>query len=541
MQVFKALADGEEESVQPKKPKTEPQPRAPYVPKQPQVAGQKRHGKQGTQHGPKGKKQKKDVLVVGEEAEAAEEAPPLPPPDAPRSDESAVEVDMEADDVVPPPPLPPPSPERVLPDSAVANGHSGGHRSNHQASATRLLPTSPAQPSAAAQPQPVSLPLPGASNGTSPRPQVGFRLQGNRRQKLNMAEREDPVAQAMRERLQRHLIAQQLQQQQMHQQLQQQQVHQQLVGHTQDSLLQQAAHTPLPAPGLEFSALSQPFTAQQRLQHGNPGDQDQVNGNIPGLIDEADAHVQLRTDSQQPDGKPQLQQVHQHSRQHSSSKRKAPEQPNAFPPGLESSPQQQQQQQHRHPPQQLSQQLSQQLPGQPPQAELAPGLTLHPEQLQPQLQRLQSHRHVHHRRSSKRSHRKEEAAAWDVAQPSTEAQQHLPDLDPYDQPVPQQSGYGTDPMTDPEPLQLPPELDAPSPASRHRPHPGAAAPPAPSWGGAAAQAPANGLERSLAGLAETGGPVALANGGPVAFANGHSAGAGPAVQVLADDVKSLLR
>ncbi|KAL0055154.1 hypothetical protein WJX82_007861 [Trebouxia sp. C0006] len=63
--VFKALADGEEESIQPKKPKAEPQPRASYVPKQPQASGQKRQGKQGSQQGPKGKKQKKGLAETG--------------------------------------------------------------------------------------------------------------------------------------------------------------------------------------------------------------------------------------------------------------------------------------------------------------------------------------------------------------------------------------------------------------------------------------------------------------------------------------------
>jgi len=46
---------------------------------------------------------------------------------------------------------------------------------------------------------------------------VGFKLHGNRRQKLHMVESEDPTTKAMRERLQQHLAAQQQQQQQQQQ------------------------------------------------------------------------------------------------------------------------------------------------------------------------------------------------------------------------------------------------------------------------------------------------------------------------------------
>ncbi|KAA6427633.1 MAG: RNA polymerase II C-terminal domain phosphatase-like 3-like, partial [Trebouxia sp. A1-2] len=133
--VFKALVHGEEESIQPKKPKAEPQPRTTYVPKQPQASGQKRQGKQGSQQGPKGKKQKKAAAAAD-----LEDAPPLPPSDAPPSDDSAAEAAMEGVESVPLPPLPPPSPDPLPAGSAMANGYSSGHTDTHQAAVSRALP-----------------------------------------------------------------------------------------------------------------------------------------------------------------------------------------------------------------------------------------------------------------------------------------------------------------------------------------------------------------------------------------------------------------
>lgn len=488
------MADGEEESIQPKKPKAEPQPRTPYVPKQPQASGQKRQGKQGSQQGPKGKKQKK-----GAAAAEIEDAPPLPPSEAPPSDDSAAEADMEGVESDPLPPLPPPSPDSLPAGSAVANGYSSGHTDTHQASVSGPLPGPSAQPLVAAPALPVTPPPPGEASDTPSRPQVGFKLQGNRRQKLHMVEGEDLTTKAMRERLQQHLAAQQ-------------QLHQQQAGQLQSSLLQQAAHVPLPLPDSDTST-----PGRRHSQRGNPNLQEQGHEQIPGIHNDTDGQVELQTNGQLPFGKPQLQQVHQHQRHHPAAKRKAPNDSHAPPPGLQASPHQQAQQQ-----------VPQQLPQQLPQAELPPGLAPEPQQ----LQRSQSHRHVHHhRRSSRRSHRGD-PASLDMIQPSEEAPQHVAGLAFYSQPALQQSGYGTAPMTDPVTQEPIPEPDRSSTALGYQQYEGQLAQPAVSQS-AIAQAPAKSLENGLAGLAETGGPVALANGP----APGTQAG----IEVLADDVKSLLR
>ena len=501
------MADGEEESIQPKKLKAEPQPRAPYVPKQPQASGQKRQGKQGSQQGPKGKKQKK-----GAAAADIEDPPPLPPSDAPPSDDSAAEADMEGVESVPLPPLPLPSPDSLPAGSAVANGYSSGHTDTHQASVSGPLPGPSVQPVVAAPALPVAPPPAAeASEGTPSRPQVGFKLQGNRRQKLHMVESEDPTTKAMRERLQQHLAAQQQQQQQ---QLLQQ-LHQ---GGQLESSLLQAAQVPLPLPDSDTST-----PGQCHSHRGNHGIQEPGHDQIPGIHDDTDGQVEVQTNGQLPFGKPQLQQVHQHRRH--LPKRKAPNDSHAPPPGLEASP-------HQQTPQQLPQQVPQQLA----QAGLPPGLALEPQQQQlqpqPELQRSQSHRHVHHhRRSSRRSHRGD-PASLDMIQPSEEAPQDMAGLAPYSQPALQQSGYGTDPMTDPVIQELIPEPDRSSTAPGYQQYEGQLAQPALSQN-EVAQAPAKGLENGLAGLAEIGGPVALAN----EAAPGTQAG----IEVLADDVKSLLR
>ena len=509
LQVFKALADGEEESIQPKKPKAEPQPRASYVPKQPQASGQKRQGKQGSQQGPKGKKQKK-----GAAAADIEDPPPLPPSDAPPSDDSAAEADMEGVESVPLPPLPPPSPDSLPAGSAVANGYSSGHTDTKQAAVSEPLPDLSGQPPFASPALPVTPPPAAEASDTPSWPQVGFKLQGNRRQKLHMVESEDPTTKAMRERLQQHLAAQQ--------QLQQlpQQLHQQQAGQLQSSLLQQAAQVPLPLPDSDTAT-----PGRSHSQHGNPGIQEPGHEQIPGINDGTDGQIELQTNGQLPFGKPQLQQVHQHRRHHP--KRKAPNDSHAPPAGLEAPP-------HQQTPQQLPQQVPQQLSQQLAQAELPPGLALEPQQqqLQPELQRSHSHRHVHHhRRSSRRSHRGD-PASLDMIQPSEEAPQDIAGLAPYSQPALQQSGYGTEPMTDPVTQELIPEPDRSSTVPGYQQYEEQLAQPAVSQN-EVAQAPAKGLENGLAGLAETGGPVALANG--------RAPGTQTGIEVLADDVKSLLR
>ncbi len=519
LQIFKALANGEEESVQPKRPKVEPQPRAPYVPKQPQVSGQKRQGKQSHQQGSKGKKQKKGE----QEAVSTEEPAPLPPSDLPPSDDSAAEVDMEGVESAPPPPLPPPSPESASVHSAVANGYSSGQTDSHQALASELLPSPPAPPLTGGQSSPVALHSAAAPTGPPSRPQVGFKLQGSRRQKLKMVEAEDPTTIAMRERLQQHLASQQQSpQQQLQEQLEQQLEQQQ---QSQTSLLQHALAVPLPVSGLASEEMLRPPPAQQSPQQGSRSHHasrwEPMNAAIPGIHDATDAHVQPTSN-----GHPHLSQQRQSGRQHGSAKHKVPEEAH-----VETMPQQQQQ----IPQQQLPQQLPRQLPRE--QIELPPGLAPEPEQLQPQLQRSQSHRHVHHRRSSRRSHRAE-AAALDTDRPSQEASQHMGSQLWHDQAVPQQSGYVTDPMLDPVIEGSNPEQGLPTTAvPGYCQYPSQTAQPAPlqstQAGQRLMQAPVGGVESGLAGLAESGGPVALANG--------HAADAGAGLEVLADDVKSLLR
>lgn len=207
VQVLKALADDKEESVQPKKPKAEPQPRTPYVPKQPQPRGQKRQGK-GNQQGPKGKKQKKDSLADNA-ADAHTEAPPLPPPDSPSpfdSSQTIAEAELEDDESLPAPPLPPPSPNHA----ALANGHSSGQLPS--ASGPQLHFPVPLLDNS--QPRPITLSPPDASAAPHARAQVGFKLPMNKRQKLMMTAAEEPADQEMRLRLERHLAVQQQQQQQ---------------------------------------------------------------------------------------------------------------------------------------------------------------------------------------------------------------------------------------------------------------------------------------------------------------------------------------
>ena len=203
--------------MQPKKPKTEAQPRTPYVPKQGKVSGQKRQGK-GNQQGPKGKKQKKSGLQEAAVEADAEEAPPLPPPDSLSAYDSSQTMVQEDDDSLPMPPLPPPSPQSPQLPSAVLNGNSSDH--NQSASEQLALPRELGS-------SPSTLLPPEASSAPQGRTQVGFKLQASKRQKLKVIEAEEPVTQGMRERLERHLALQQLQLQQEQEQRQQQQQQQQ--------------------------------------------------------------------------------------------------------------------------------------------------------------------------------------------------------------------------------------------------------------------------------------------------------------------------
>lgn len=503
MQVFKALADNEEESVQPKKPKAEPQPRTPYVPKQPQPRGQKRQGK-GTQQGPRGKKQKKDSLADNA-ADTDTEAPPLPPPDSPSlydSSQTIAEAELEDDESLPAPPLPPPSPNHA----AVAYGHSSGQLPS--ASVPQLHSPVPSLDNT--QPRSMTLPPPDAP--PHGRAQVGFKLPMNKRQKLKMTAAEEPADQEMRLRLQRHLaLQQQQQQQQMSQQLQLQLQQHQRVAQPQGSMPQQAA---LPA----ASAGHLPeLSSRHQLPNGTPDPQSHLratpqeyaNGLAPDAQHKNQAQQHSRLSEQQ------------HWQQRLS--RQGPIDDSALSvPGLQPDMHQS--------PQQLPVQLQQQLP----QAELAlpPGLVQEPDesahQAPQQLQRRLSHRHVHHRRS-RHSHRTDRA---NPGSPTGHAEPALlPDnVNPHSQAIPQQTGYGSRPLPD-QPMMHP---DAQH-VSGGVPYHGQDRQPASMLPGPLDDQHQAGMQNGggagFGGLAESGGPVAVASG--------QTAKTG--VQVLADDVKSLLR
>ena len=102
LQVFKALADGEEESLQPKKPKADPQPRAPYIPRLGLMKQRKRAAEAdadaptanqtpGTAVSIKGGKQNSKLASQSKKQKNGrdESPPPLPPPD-----DSAAAADM---------------------------------------------------------------------------------------------------------------------------------------------------------------------------------------------------------------------------------------------------------------------------------------------------------------------------------------------------------------------------------------------------------------------------------------------------------------
>ena len=170
---------------------------------------------------------------------------------------------------------------------------------------------------------------------------------------------------------------------------------------------------------------------------------------------------------------------------------------------------------HQLPPQQLHQTEPELPPG------LAPELDQSSQQSPQQLQRRLSHRHVHHRRS-RHSHRTDRTDPEVLPQHAEPAL--LPDgVLPISYSEPQQSSFG--PGALPEQLSMRTSMHqdinaAPSNAlpahmpNRHQ---------------AGVQ---NGPQNGLGDLAESGGPVAVASG---VF------GTQAEVQVLADDVKSLLR
>lgn len=504
VQVFKALADGEEESVQPKKPKAEAQPRTPYVPKQGKVSGQKRQGK-GNQQGPKGKKQKKSGLQEAVVEVDAEEAPPLPPPDslsAYDSSQTMVQSGMEDDDSLPMPPLPPPSPQSPQLPSAGLNGNSSDQ--NQSASGPLALPPELGPTHS------ILLP-PEASSVPQGRTQVGFKLQASKRQKLKVIEAEEPVTHGMRERLERHLALQQLQLQQQQEQRQQQQqqqppehVQQLQQGMQSEGRLElQAPRESLPLPGPP-PALVHPSSGTHQLpcapipnfglQHAAHAATHEPSGGLPANTRHS-RHAQAHSEAEA--------QRHARHRQAKHPRQDAADESPASVPGLEPDL-------HQLPPQ-----LHQAEPELPPG--LAPELDQSSQQSPQQLQRRLSHRHVHHRRSrhTHRTDRTDPELLQQHAEPAL-----LPDgVLPISHSEPQLSNFG--PGALPEQLTMHQDIDsAPSNVL-----------PAHMADGRQAGVQ-NGPQTGLGDLAESGGPVAVASGVVGALAE---------VQVLADDVKSLLR
>ena len=516
MQVFKALADGEEESVQPKKPKAEAQPRTPYVPKQGRVSGQKRQGK-GNQQGPKGKKQKKSGPQEAAVEVDAEEAPPLPPPDSLPAYDSSQTMVQEDDDSLPMPPLPPPSPES--PSAVLNNGNSIDQRQS--ASGQLALPQE-------LGPTHSTLLPPEASSVPQGRTQVGFKLQASKRQKLKVIEAEEPVTHGMRERLERHLALQQLQLQQQEQQQQQQQQQHQVshLPHQQQQQQQlpaqvqqlqqgmqlegrpelQAPRGTLPLPGPPPAMGVPPSLGTHQLpcapipsagmQHAAPAATHEPSvGGLPPNTHHS-RHAQAYSEAEE--------QRHARHRQPKHPRQEVADQSPSLVPGLEPDL-------HQLPPQQLHRTEPELPPG------LAPELDQSSQQSPQQLQRRLSHRHVHHRRSrhSHRTDRTDPEVPQQHAEPAS-----LPDgVLPISQSEPQRSSFG--PGALPEQLIMHQDVNVASsnalPAhmpNRHQ---------------AGVQ---NGPQNGLGDLAESGGPVAVASG---------AVGAVAEVQVLADDVKSLLR
>ena len=480
--------------MQPKKPKAEAQPRTPYVPKQAKVSGQKRQASGQKQHG-KGKKQKKSGLAEAAVEADAEEAPPLPPPDslsAYDSSQTMVEAGMEDDDSLPVPPLPPPSPDTYKVPAAVVNGNS----SSPQQSASGPLAPAPEPPEAPSAPQ--------------GKTQFGFKLQASKRQKLKMTEAEEPVTHGMRERLEKHLALQQQQQQQEKQQ--QQQLPQQVAQVQPDMQLQGGLQAPpgsLPLPGPPPGPVIPPSGTHQLPFAAVYAAPDQpVNGLPPNARHgrHGQSHVTVE------------EQRHASHRQHKHLRQHAADESASLVTNLEPD---------LHP-------LPQQLPGQlhPAEPELPPGLA--PEldqssqQSPQQLQRRLSHRHVHHRRS-RRLHRTDQDPPQQHAEPVL-----LPeDVQHIRQPEHQQPGFGLGALPEQPTMHRGSNHSAQQLSSQDAQPTHQLPAQMPDQHEARVQnGPQNGPQSGFGGLAESGGPVAVAS---------NLVGASNEVQVLADDVKSLLR
>ena len=493
------MADGEEETVQPKRVVPEAKPKSPYVPKppqkqhqkQPQPQGQKRQGKQqGGQNGPKGKKQRIAEQNESEETSVNEEAeqPPLPPPlDELLIAQQSTVASQDLD--VPPPPLPP-----------LQNGHNADSQ----------------QPEAMQAPDIHSMPGPPLSNASlsiqesdapvsfQPRAQVGFKLAGNKRQKLKLEPEEeaDPSKSAthaaMRYRLEQAVAKQDAEQQ--HQQQRKQALSD---GSQQASAAQQAAadfprladaHADLYSNG-QHEALdthNAVSTSQQKYSWHNSQSQSGKTSQLPPGL-------------QSPDQLPQ-----QLPQQHD------------LPPGMASAAQQL--------PEQLPEQLLHQSPGQLPQ-DTSGG--------------VHRHRNRRGRRGAGKAPHTEVLLAGHTGAGGASDSQHSSDFIPS----PASTMESSDQADDVEPAGLATE-DMPTQLQQHmyshevphaqlRQHQQQLAS-MPDPVGYRVQSSRHRLDPSsspgLADLAESGGAVAIATSSPTGAAE-------PAeqLQVLADDVKSLLR
>ena len=489
------MADGEEETIQPKRVVPEAKPKSPYVPKpprkqhqkQPQPQGQKRQGKQqGGQNGPKGKRQRIAEQSQSEETSVNGEAeqPPLPP----QLNELVIaqqSIGASQDSDIPPPPLPP-----------LQNGHTADSQQPEamQASDIHSMPGPPLS-SASLSVQESDAPV-----SFQPRAQVGFKLAGNKRQKLKLEPEEetDPSKSAthaaMRYRLEQAVAKQDAEVQQ------QQQSKPALSGGTQ-----------------------QAFAAQQAA------------ADAPRL---ADAHADLYSNGQREalDSHNAVSTSQQKYSWHNSQSQSG--MTSQLPPGLQSPDQLPQQlpQQHDLPPgmasgaQQLPEQLLHQLPGQLPQ-DTSGGMP--------------RRRNRRGRRGAGKAPHTEVLLAGQNGVGDASDSQHSSDFIPSPASTMETSdrAYSVEPAglaTADMPTQLQQHMyshEVPHAQLRqHQQQPASMPDPV----GDRVQSSRHRLDPSsspgLADLAESGGAVAIATSSPT----GAAEPAGQ-LQVLADDVKSLLR
>lgn len=458
------------------------------LPKQSQPQGQKRQGKQqGNQNGPKGKNKGPGQKQHAYDSTNTYTEPPQPPLPPPTDGQSNASTSVDAD--IPPPPSPPGE------DSHTTDVHAAAAEQEHAPEASAL----PSPPGISQSDPEEAL----SGSGAQPRAQVGFKLAANKRQKLKVEPKEEPKSKAahfaaMRQRLEQAVAKQDAEQQQMQQ-------------HSRQALQDKAQ---------QAKRAEQPATA------------------VPV---EVDAHAELYLDSQQDPADKQSGWL-------SSSQQKSPSLHGnqrqfgttaSMPPGLQLPEQLAHQSQH-----------AQQLQSQPQQAQesaLPPDFESEaqqlPEQLQHQLPGPQPHegsRSVHRRRS-KRGRR--------TAPEVLLAGQGRPDHAPYhhSSSIP---GVAASDFQHADHTHNPQQADLASgdlPQHPYSHHAGWQISQQPPGGrqladqalqsdGQHSELSNHSSSPALADIAESGGAVGIANGSAVL--SPHPA---EQVQVLADDVKSLLR